>query len=504
MWSVRRAFWNLVTVGKFRGNSPQPVPKPVPALRSVRMIPMNERYPEIPITTIPVADHVPDDERDRFRLWVCKVQASLYWAFPPKKKGLRPIDANPSLALADAYGQSHRKVLTAPVVPEEFHREVDLGRLAVAGPYSYYLESTGDGRYQWDFRKLGGYEHHRGLRSLGLRVVFELDEDRRGVSPVEIQCELGTVRPPDAAWELAVRLALCAATNHMSLVRHFNWVHLVTVSHFSAATRNALPADHRLRRLLWPHLWGSQYSNELVTQVLLMKGGDFDDIFSFTHRGLCRLLEDTYAEFDLVTFDPVADATRRGVSAVPFDQPAKANRIAHFDVLLTHTQRYLTGCYPSDQDIRDDTAVATWIADLHRRIPGGVAGIVDVDGRLTVDQVARLAAIVAYVGTVEHEVMGTGLWNYQVWAHVQPVRVRYSGRRDPVDHYQRLVNYNFVLNVRRAPLMQDFSYMAVDEDGADAFRTLRSHLDQLQASFRKEEPSCWRVSPAILEVSVNG
>ena len=131
--------------------------------------------------------------------------------------------------------------------------------------------------------------------------------------------------------------------------------------------------------------------------------------------------------------------------------------------MYAHARRYLHGCYPSDQDIGADAAVVAWVADLERRLPGGLGGVVGEE--LTVEGVARLAAILMHVGTVEHEVMGTGLWNYQVWTHVQPVRVHRDGRRDPLDTYQRLVNYNFMLNVRRAPLRQDLSYLAVDRAG---------------------------------------
>lgn len=502
MWRIRRAFWNWLTVRKFRANQPQRVPVPAPTLRPVRTVALGARYRGIPIASVPVADHVPADENNRPRLLFCKVQAFLYKVFPPRGRGLPQVAADPRATLAAAYGRGHRRAFAAPVLPEEYEGDVDLGQLAVAGPYSCYLESAGGDRYQWDFRHLARYEHHQGLRSLGVRVMFELDDDRQGVSPVAIECELGMVRPGDPDWGLAARLALGAATNHLSLVRHFAWVHLAAVSQISIATRNSLPSDHRLRRLLWPHLWGTQYSNELVTRILTMKGGDFEDVFSFTHRGLCRLLEDSYAGFDLTAFDPYADAHRRGLSAVPFDQPSLDNRLAHFDVFLAHTRRYLEGCYPSDEAIRDDRAVAGWIGELERRLPGGVGGIVGPE--LTVDGVARLAAVVAYVGAVEHEVMGSGLWNYQVWSHVQPVRVRRDGRRDPIDHYQRLVNYNFMLNVRRAPLVQDFSYLAVDEAGRAAFRSLRHDLDELQARVDKEEPACWRVCPAILEASVNG
>ena len=412
------------------------------------------------------------------------------------------MSGDPFTAVRAAYGPGHRKALPPPVLPAEYMGEVDLGRLAVAGPYSYYLQEAPDGRFEWDFRDLGRYQHHPGLRSLGVRVRFELAEDRQGVSAVEIDCELGVVTPADPSWDEAQRLALAAATTHLSVVRHFNWVHLATVAQSAVATRNCLPPAHRLRRLLWPHVWGSQYSNELVTEVMLMEGGDFESVFSFTHAGLCRLLEETHLDYDIAAFDPYADADRRGLSFAPFDQPSFENRRAHFDVMYTHARRYLHGCYPSDQDLRADGAVVAWVSDLGRRLPGGLGGVVGEE--LTVAGVARLAAILMHVGTVEHEVMGTGLWNYQVWAHVQPVRVHRDGRRDPLDTYQRLVNYNFMLNVRRAPLRQDLSYLAVDRVGASAFRAFQDDLDELQEAVAKEDHACWRMSPAILEVSVNG
>ena len=60
-----------------------------------------------------------------------------------------------------------------------------------------------------------------------------------------------------------------------------------------------------------------------------------------------------------------------------------------------------------------------------------------------------MAATLATSDT-HHEILGTGMWNYQMWTHVQPVHVYANGARGPVDVYQRLVNANFLLNVRRA------------------------------------------------------
>ena len=501
MWTVRRGFWDLLSVAKFKLNRRRPAPPPKRDRRRIVSIPLSKRYPDIPIKAIHVADHVPKDERSRVGLGVCKFQARLYRWYPPAKPDLPEIDADPSQAIAKAYTRLHRTCLKAPVLPREFAQPVDLGRIAVTGPYACYLQAC-DGGYEWDFMFINKYQHHEGLLPLGCRVYFRVDEATRKLSAVEIESELGISRPGDTTWNEAQRVALCAATNHLSIVRHFNWIHLVAVSNVATATRNMLPADHAVRRLLWPHLWGTQYSNELVTDVLLMKGGDFDAAFSFSHAGLCALLEDSCEQYDIRVMHPLADADRRGVSNGALDLPYLQNRQAHFDVFLRHTSRYLRLYYESDEQLRGDRHVQAWVKDLRRRIPGGLRDVVgDV---VTLDDLARLTAGFIYVGSVEHEVLGTTLWNYQLWHHVQPTRVYTSGRRESVDVYQRLVNYNFILNVKRSALCGDFTKVALDTAGRDAFRQFLTDLEVLQDMLDREVDECWKVSPAMLESGVNG
>ena len=143
-----------------------------------------------------------------------------------------------------------------------------------------------------------------------------------------------------------------------------------------------------------------------------------------------------------------------------------------------------------------------WIDGLERHVPGGVGKLLGED--VTVEGIVRLVAGFIYLGSVEHEVLGTGLWDYQLWTHVQPTRIYRSGRRESVDVFQRLVNYNFILNVRRSPLCADFSHTAHDQEGKRAFRTFLADLQALQEKLDAEEPACWKVSPKILESGVNG
>jgi arachidonate 15-lipoxygenase len=501
-WKPRKAFWNAFTVVKFKANKPRTIPVPVKDKHRLVPIPLSKRYPSIPIEGIPVADHVPPDENSPARLRFCKTQAWLYRHFSPQQRGLPEVNDDPEKAIDEAFGPAHRWAFHRPHRPKEYEHPVDLGELTVAGPYACYLEKVEGEAFQWDLTGLDEFEVHRGLYPLGAAVRFELDRGAHRLSPVEIDCELGVCKPDDPDWELARKIALCAATNHLSLVRHFNWIHLTAVSQFTIATRNNLPRDHPVRRLLWPHMWGTEYSNELVTEILLMPGGDFETVFSFTHAGLCDLFEHSFSNYDVRVIDPESDAACRRIVNEGFDLPYLDNRLAHFTVMHDHTCRYLDLYYETDQQLHEDRALVDWFSELGRRIPHGIGKLVGTG--LTKAGLARLTAGFIYLGSVEHEVLGTALWNYQLWSDVQPTRVYRSGRRERLDVYQRLVNYNFMLNVSRAPLLQDFSYMAVDRDGRREFQTFLRELCHLQRRLDQEARAFWKVSPEILESGVNG
>jgi arachidonate 15-lipoxygenase len=332
-------------------------------------------------------------------------------------------------------------------------------------------------------------------------VLFRLNAAARRLETVRIDSELGSCTPGQPRWELAQELALCAATTHVSLVRHFNGVHLAAGGPLAIATRNSLPAAHPLRRLLWPHMFGTQYSNELVTQGQMAPGGDFDTVFSFTHRGMCALFSESYEEYDLGVLDPGRDAERRGLLDGGFDTPALANRQAHWDVMHAHALRYLRIYYPSPTALQEDPAVVTWIQALDRLVPNGVRAVLGPE--ITLASLARLVAAFIYMATMEHEILGTGLWNCQMWTQVQPVRAYRNGQREPLDIYQRLVNANFILNVERAPLLRDFSYLGLDPAGAQAFRDFKRELEDLQHRLEAAPRPVWAMSPAILEANIN-
>ena len=170
-------------------------------------------------------------------------------------------------------------------------------------------------------------------------------------------------------------------------------------------------------------------------------------------------------------------------------------------MFYAHALRYLKAYYPTDAALAGDRAVAAWTAELDRLVPNGVRAI--LGDTITLESTARLVAALIYLASVEHEILGTGLWNYQLWTHVQPVRVYRDGRREPLDVYQRLVNANFNLNVTRAPLLQDFGYLALDAAGAQAFGEFKQALEQLQGRIEAAPRAAWTIAPKILEANIN-
>ena len=133
-------------------------------------------------------------------------------------------------------------------------------------------------------------------------------------------------------------------------------------------------------------------------------------------------------------------------------------------------------------------------------MPNGVA-VTRAD--VTFDSLARLIARFIYLVTVQHEYLGSFVWNYQLWTHRQPVRVYKSGQREPLDVYQRLVNANYNLNVTRRELLYDFSYLVDDEPAKAALRKFKRELELLQESMARQSGAVWKLYPKSLKVNIN-
>lgn len=508
MWFLRKWFWIVLAWFKAAMNKPLVIPMHGDSGERITPVPLVQAIPELPIEGILACppQQIPADERSVSKTLFYKLQVWLYAAFSPMQAGLPSISTDPDRALSGAYTWLHRRKFGPPVLPAEYLASPELGALAARGPYACYTRKGADGLFEWDLRSLAGYEHHEGLLRLGVKVQFEVAATQRALRAVRIDSVLGTSTPGDAGWELAKKLALCSATTHLSLVRHFNWVHLAAGAHLAIATRNHLGASHPLLRLLWPYIYATQQSNDTVTRGQMLRGGDFDTVFSYTFEGMCRLFDDSYRACDFGMNDPVHDAQARQVLQQGFDTPTEDNLAALFQVMLDHARHYLGLYYPhaaqgtGTEGIRNDAAMMAWLDELNRLIPNGV-GVTSND--VDLERLARLVARCIYLVSAQHEILGSFLWNYQLWTHRQPVRVYASRQPEPLDVYQRLVNANYNLNVTRRALIHDFSYLAPDGLGAAAMQRFCQQLEALQATMAREPWAVWKLYPRVLKVNIN-
>jgi arachidonate 15-lipoxygenase len=280
-------------------------------------------------------------------------------------------------------------------------------------------------------------------------------------------------------------------------------VHLACANPFAVATRNELRGDHPLFRLIWPHIDGTQDSNEVTTYIQLAPDGDFVNMYSFTLAGLCAYLDDVHDAFDMALVDPELDWRSRRLDGLALDAPVQENMRELHAVALRHAGRYVDHYYRDDAALAADPAVQRWHAALEAGIPGGVAAFLPQG--LTRAGVARLIGGFIHLGAGIHGLLGNAMWNYQPFADKLPLRVYQDGRRLPHDVYQRMINQNFVLNVRRALLLSDYSVAALDDDGVRLFRQFRDEYQGLQNRYATTlPPEAWRMMPEDLEISMSG
>jgi len=503
-WQLRRRFWTRWQLLRFRLSKPQHIGPPVPTTEHLRVVPLGEVYPAIPLRDVLTVEQIPSDEAPLRMRALINTGLALGRCIPQMRPGLPEIADDPRTALDDAGIAKYASAFRSPVRPSVYDTDgpPDLGRLAVESPYAVFLERDDEGTLQWDFRELAEFEHHDGLCSLGLRVLFSERPRTRDLVVERIESvELGTVTPDDDTWPRANQLAVTAATTHAALSRHFAAVHLISGNHWDVATRNQLPVDHALHRLLRPHVFNSFYTNYGVTRAQMLPAGDFVNVYSFTPSGMAAYFDAAYRSYDITVTDPVADWARRGLGAESFDTPTHDNLVELFELAHAHTARYVDAYFESDEQLRGDPAVAAWIRELAELVPNGLGG---VETAPTKSGLARLIAGYISEGSVIHDLVGTTLWDYQLWADKNPTRVPRDGTRVSLDVFQRMINNNFALQLRRAPLLADYGSVALDERGASLFTQFFDECRRLQERYDALPGGPWRMEPANLEINMNG
>jgi arachidonate 15-lipoxygenase len=543
LWEIRKRFWSRWQVFRFWVAGPKRIGQPPVTDAPIGLKPFAKLYPRIPMKKVMVFDELPNKRAALgmrilvgLGIWIER------YLFSQMEKDAPEINEDPLTALNEGLLSMHINAFRAPRRPPVFRTEEapDLGILAMQTPLTVFLERASEGELMWDFSFLGKYEHQEGLRSIGVKVLFsdpmegasprspetadyeygmilpgdERWEDSNQPRPLKIiSDEYGEVLPGEECWEDSVLLAICAGMTHLALTRHFNYVHLISGNHWEVAARNCLAIGDPVYHLIWPQVFDSCYTNYGVTRVQMLPEGDFVNMFSFTHRGLMDYFDEMYELYDWQVMDPVADWARRGLDHIQPDPDYwlfQHNLQELFGVMRTHADRHIRHYYKDDESLQEDKAVRGWLTHLHDIVPGGIGE--ELVENPTREALARLIGAYIYEGNSVHEMAGTHLWDYQLWADKCPTRIYRNGQRVPVDVYQRVINNNFALQLERAPMLDNYRGSAMDEAGRGLFTRFTIDCRSLQASYDVARWSCpynedeapWRMEPRNMTISMNG
>ena len=160
-----------------------------------------------------------------------------------------------------------------------------------------------------------------------------------------------------------------------------------------------------------------------------------------------------YRSYDIAVTDPVADWSRRGLSTEEFDCPTQTNLVELFNVMRAHASRYIDAYYDSDDQLRADTE-----ARLARQLGTRAQRTGGMDGGVTKAWLSRLIAGYIYEGSFHprsgrDDVVGT--------TSCGPTATRFActrtAGRASSTFFQRVVNNNFALQLRRAPMLANLS-----------------------------------------------
>ena len=386
-----------------------------------------------------------------------------------------------------------------------------IAELAVRGSHAWALKAarpvaaaTVPGQYEIDMTWLEAYEPQPGLLRPGGRARLEVVDGRlRTVAVVAADARggpRGTAGDPDPG--LATRLLLTGWNEDHTTIRHNVFTHLTVLTSFALASTNQLPAAHPLRRLLHPCFQTLLIGNHEIAALQLPGPTGFAPrIFSHDAAQIVAMARDRLATFDVWDLEPDTQFARRGTTTTPFDYPYRDNVLALWKPTLELTREYVAVYYADDAAVRADAAVAGWLAELDRLLPGGVS--TPIDGP-TQEWLARLCALLIHLSSVEHDYLNNVAWNYGTLGWLIPAVVPASGQ--PMDRRRSFdliatyigtwMRYNMLLTC-------GWPNLALDDHGHAAIQRWIDRMDAVQAHLATQPPQPWLSYPGNLNPSVS-
>lgn len=351
--------------------------------------------------------------------------------------------------------------------------------------------------YVVDLSWMFGLPVREGLERYGAAAYFSAD--RRALR-IYTAHDDRVWRPGEAGWASAAFRWRSALFTAVTVVDHLGTTHYLVANVMVRATREQLPPDHALRRLLSPHLFRTVDVNQDAALMLSSEGGLAHRTFGLTYAGVARLL---LAGTEAVSLRPLdAALAEQRVDTLGDQYPYATDGRALWAVIHRYVTDWVALYLPGDAAVQDPAVRAWWRALVALAPNAGLAPL------------AAPAQLVTVVTQFIWMVTGYHAQVGNVVGYIRDPSFSAPKLRPGVDRGDRqttvqMMNLAAVTGLAQPALLEDFTHLAPDTHREAAVALMRRFNAELRALSEEvaarnaaREVAFGTFDPSVLEPSV--
>ncbi|OQS03666.1 hypothetical protein THRCLA_04012 [Thraustotheca clavata] len=199
---------------------------------------------------------------------------------------------------------------------------------------------------------MDGLDVRPGYAKYGADAYF----DRDGII-TKIVRQGVTYQPKDAGWEYAKLCFRGSLITKVTAVDHLLGIHVTVANSLVTSSREQLPPNHPLRRLIKPFTFRTVIINHAASYALFWPKGMLHRAFALSLDGMQQTWEFGLANFKYETFPEHKARQNIDTATLPYHEDG----IDYWNIVHNFVSEYLDLYYKSDDSLlQDDSVVAFW------------------------------------------------------------------------------------------------------------------------------------------------
>ena len=322
--------------------------------------------------------------------------------------------------------------------------------------------------FKVDVAWLGELPVRDGDERMGATAFFDAD---RKLLNIYVANDDATYAPGYESWEHAKWHWRCAVFAYVTVADHLAGLHFGLSEVMMQATREQLPADHPLRRLLKPHVYGVSSVNSRAALVLSSEGGMAHRLFPFTYEGLTQLLK---RGIETASFEPFPEWLKnRGLDNLSDDfYPYATDGLALQTICREYVESYVEIYFPGESIVSDPAVQALW-GQLSTTAPYTGLGTLQ-----TKDQVVELLGQFIFAVSGFHSQVGA-ITQYLVDQSFMGAKVRVGSEFSDIQSTIQALTLNAVTGLYEPKLLDDYTHIFLElhkEQAVEVFQQFQKSL----------------------------